>query len=252
LRSQVTLPEYLATRTDRIVVYADDLSLGASLIPLYNQANVEVLFMTDAEDEGLREAWKAAGAGVTFRRLDVDPPGAPEEGPDRREPAVSRNTLEALRLLFRSAVGERLGAEIRGLGVEAPPALLAISDQDRKVLTFVEGVRRFQREGRLDELPPEVRDTARREGFVDLLAALTAETVILNTANDIVKVLLRSLGSEHTTHTTDGVLPQVARFLYGQALLGSGLHLSTEKLSQISRHQTQLITTLLEHYPDPG
>jgi hypothetical protein len=130
--------------------------------------------------------------------------------------------------------------------------VLAVSEQDRKVLQAVEGMRRLKKEGRLDELPPEARGAATREGFVELLEKMTTQTVLLNTSNGVVENLAARLRGGQAAQAGQALLPEIARFLHAQALLASGLPLSNEKLSGISRQQTLLLTALLEHVPGRG
>jgi molecular chaperone HtpG len=251
----VTIPEYLIGSSDREVIYADDRTVGASLIPLYNRANREVLYMTDAVDRRLRDDWRDRNGRVSFRRLDVDPPVADADGDEdndsRRD--FGKSVMEAVRQLFRSAIDAKPDVELRSLGEDGPPAVLAMSDHDRDQLQFVQFVRERQKDGRISELPPEVQEMA-KTGFLDFLSKAADQTVILNPSNAIVSQLLHHLNSKfesprnpvESTPAIDSELePVLARFLYSQAMLSSGLDLSSEKLSEISRTQTTLFTALL-------
>ena len=267
MRPAVTLLEYLRQRGDSVVIYADDDSLGASLIPLYNQANVEVLYMTDAVDRVLRENWRVNGHVVEFRRLDVNPPKGPTQSRSGTTEEVEASILEAVRLLFHSVVAEDLAVEVRPLGAEGPPAVLSLSEDDRKKMQFVQAVRNYERAGRLGELPSEVQQMA-KSGVLDILNLLADQTLILNQSNAIVRDLFDHLRphADASTGTMPEVsparqlcqpkletglhrhldfAPMVARFLHGQALLCSGLPLSSEQMTQISQDQTALISNLL-------
>lgn len=252
LRSSVTVPEYLSKRDDSTVIFADDMSVGTSLIPLYNQANIEVLFMTDSVDRRLRDRWKGQSGKIKFKRLDEDPPTGSTPESVLTVTEADRSSLEALRLLFRSAVDKRLQVELRSLGPDAPPAVLALSEEDRKHLQFVEGVRSYEKQGRMSELPAEVQQMVRHKGFLDFIAFLATQTIILNLSNTIVQGLIGRLQTKTSSERGKYLEPQIAKFLFGQGLLSAGMHLSTEKLTQISQDQTALITTLLKRVNDPG
>jgi molecular chaperone HtpG len=244
LRPSVTLPDYMASRSDHTAIYSDDVSVGQSLIPLYNQANIEVLFMTDSVDSLLRDRWYCGGKQIEFKRLDVDPPVDKRAAASPRSEEIDRSTLEALRMLFQATVNERLQVETRSLGPNSPPALLALSEEDRCHLQLVEAVRLHEKEGRLAELPVELQRMA-KTGFLDLLSALSTQTIILNQTNALVQALSKRLREQRLSTSGRGVEALLAKFLYGQALMSSGLYLSTEKLTEISQSLTDLITTLL-------
>jgi hypothetical protein len=274
MRPSVTVPEYLAQRSDIVVIYSDDESVGAGLIPLYNQSNIEVLYMTDAVDKILREHWSVAGRLVEFRRLDVDPPkGSKSKGLEHRH-NIDQATIDALRLLFQSEVSPRLKAELRSLSPNGPAAILSMEEADRKRMEFVEVVHHYQKEGRLNELPSEVQTMA-RDGFPEMMNILSNQTIILNDDNEIVCELLTQLRPDSSsasgqiqtrsfwkafrhaksnpslTRSRLDFAPDIARFLHGQALLSSGLHLSSEKLTEISQSQTALICGLLRALKSP-
>jgi HSP90 family molecular chaperone len=267
-RPSVTIPEYLRQRSERVVIYADDQSSAAALIPLYNRANVEVLYMTDAVDRLLRERWFSNGPAVEFRRVDLNPPASQEETAVARASAPDPTLLEIIRDLFRSELNSHLNVEIRDLGEDAPPAVLALDEEDRHHLTMAHVVQRMKQENRLHELPPEAQQAA-KAGFFDMIEQFASQTLILNRSNGIVdqfiahltpirrpppreqRTVFRWLRKEpHPTTTAPdlrSVCPLIARFLYGQALLSSGLPLTNEKLTGISQNQTALISTLLTH-----
>lgn len=272
LRSSVTLADYLSGRGDHTVIFADDMSVGASLIPLYNQANIEVLYMTDRVDRDLREGWVVSGKIIQFKRLDVDPPQCEKVSTGRQQLAVTdASALELLRLLFSSLVEANLQVEVQSLGSDGPPAILALSEDARDTLQMTEVVRMHQQQGSLSDLPTEIQDLA-KSGVVDLLATLTTKTLILNESNDVVQVLVYKLKGPAAVPTktrwldravsprkpqpgpmsdTRVLAPLIARFLYGQALLSSGLFISAEKRTEICQNQTELISRLLMQADQP-
>lgn len=267
-RPAVTVPEYLRGHKDSVVIYADDESVGTSLIPLYNQAGIEVLYMTDAVDRRLREQWYHQGKRIEFKRLDVDPP-IEENAHKKLQPHdLDTTVLEAVRMLFRSAVDPKLKVEFKPMGESAPPAVLVLNEDNRNQIQFVEAVRNYQKEGRLNELPENVREMA-KSGDLDLLGKMTEQTILLNQSNAIVRRLLEQLPRHRSPTILKGgrafvnrvfggaasnagaepirdLAPSIAKFLYGQAQLSSGLHLSSEKLTEISQTQTNLIADLLD------
>jgi len=268
LRSSVTVPQYLSRRKDNCVIYCDDVSVGGSLIPLYNQANIEVLYMTDAVDAGLRVDWEVNGEPVNFKRLDVDPPLV-ESKAAKTKVATDRSSIEMLRLLFKAALTEEsLQVELRPLGPEGPTAVLAVPEEERQAMQFVEIVRIYEQQGRLNELPPEAQLMA-ETGILQMFAKFSTKTLILNESNEVVTLLIqrlltgRKLTPEHQGRWSDLTAKLfrknepvqtssnpyldrlLARFLFGQAMLSSGLHLSSEKLTVISQSQTELIASLL-------
>ena len=244
LRHSATVSEYLSGRPGNTVIYADDRNVGESLIPLYNQANVEVLFMTDAIDRPLRDRWRWRGRKVHFKRVDVDPPADTESKDRSTLTPVQADVMESLRMLFRTHVDETLDVEARPLGPTAAPAVLAISEEGRQRVQVAEAVRRYEKEGRFSELPAQLQQLA-RAGILDLVAKTADRTLILNMSNDVVRILLDRLSGLSSATQTQEIEPLIARFLHGQALLASGLHLSSERLAEISQSQTELIGTLL-------
>ena len=248
----VTIPQYLSQRDDHTVVFADDHSLDDSLMPLYNRANVEVIYMTDMVDRSLRDDWVYDGVRVIFRRLDVDPPlggQSPLQASDEAQP-LEPSVLEALRQLFRSAVDTSLGIEVRRLGQNGPPALLALSEENREKMQFVHAVREHRKDGRFSELPKDVQEMA-RSGFLDALDTTDGQRLILNHSNAIVVQLLALFQGHFSVQSQPVAVPanleiMLARFLHGQALLSSGLRLSSEKLTEISQGQSRLISALLK------
>lgn len=252
LRDSVTVAEILATRPagTRTVIYADDPSVGAALVPLYNRSNIEILYMSDPQDARLRAVWGRVSDGepVVFQRLDVDPPTSDTAERSAPDPALIRDCGEAVRQLFHGAVDEDLEIELRALGAQAPAALLSISDQDRAVLGFVDQVRHLARRDQLDQLPEELRGVA-QAGLVDRLVEETQQTLILNLSDAVVEQLLARLRHGVTDPRSRDVLPRLARFLHGQALLGCGRPLSPERLREIASHQKVLLSSLLEQLP---
>ncbi|MDZ4288150.1 MAG: ATP-binding protein, partial [Prosthecobacter sp.] len=93
-QAQTTLPEYLKRSRDPIVIYADDASAAEALLPLYQRANVEVLYMTDAIDRGLREVWPKHRKRFEFRRVDAAPPSMGRLPSERAEHQVSATVFE--------------------------------------------------------------------------------------------------------------------------------------------------------------
>lgn len=250
LRPSVTLPDYLANRSDRTVIYADDMSVGASLIPLYNHLNIEVLYMTDAVDKVVRDRMGEGVEKVQFKRLDVDPPAAAKTSATVHEYQPDASSLELLRLLFRFAVSSpSIGVELRALGPNSPPAVLALMESDRNNLQFSEAVHEYERTGRKDELPPDIQAML-GTGFLDFIERLTSQTIILNMSNEVVQQLLRRVKTASLNWADSQVNAHLARFLYGQALLSSGLHLAADKLTKIAHDQTEFIALLLKPLSD--
>lgn len=270
MRQAITVPEYLSQRSDRRVIYCDDEGAGAALIPLYNQSNIEVLYMTDAVDRFLRENWTTPDGLIEFHRLDEDPPkGRTTRSLEEHHEKVRAADVAGLRLLFQSQVDGRLRAELRSLSSEGPSAILSVEEEARQQIEFVETVRRYQKEGRLGELPIEVQKMV-RDGFLDVFDIIPSQTIILNEDNEIVKALLIQLRPDSRMQSKSVLgrslwrnllrlasnarggandldfAPDIARFLYSQALLSSGLYLSSEKLTEISQSQTVLISGLLK------
>jgi molecular chaperone HtpG len=241
LRPFVTMPEYLSQQVENRVIYADDMSLATPLLPLYNKANIEVLLMTDPVDDQLRMDWSIDGKLVTFQRLDLDPPAVSDR---EYAPACSELVFDLAKELFRSVARPGLGFEIRSLGTDAPPAILAIPEESRQQLQFAEAIKVFQKEGRLGELEPELQEMV-KAGEVDLLGQAAHQTLILNHSNDVVQYLLRKL-REPMDAIDQNVASMLGRFLYSQALLSSGLPLSSDRLTDISKAQSQLISILLQ------
>lgn len=251
-RTYVTVPEYLAASPEPVVIYADDLAVAESLLPLYRKSNREVLFMTDGVDSPLRSQWEVNGKLVQFQRLDVDPPvDSADSSRQKLEKgaAIQEAVAEAVRMLFESSVSDSLNVEIRALGPSAPPSLLSLGEQTRDLLQMKEALDRHQRENRMNELPPEARQMAKL-GLLDILAKHARQTLILNESHRLARALFSLLRNKSSGRGATEI--QLARFLYNQALLASGLLLSPEQLREISQNQTGLIADLIEqthNYP---
>ncbi len=248
MRNGVTIPEYLANRNDNTVIFADDRTLGASLIPLYNQANIEVVYMTDPEDALLRKHWWHAGKRVIFKRLDVDPPswsGHHQPFAGKPEPVVDASILTGLRMLFASEVDEQLKVEVRSLGADAPAAILAIPENDRKMLQIAEAIQSAEGKRRLQGMPEKFQQLAKL-GIIDMMASLAEKTIILNHSNEIVRELTRMIQVQNDARPNPAFSGLLANFLYGQALLASGMQIASKKLSEIAENQTKLIASLLK------
>ncbi len=257
VRERVTVFEYLATAADPVVIYADDLGQAAPLLPVYQRVNTEVLYMTDAVDRELRKDWQIGPRTITFRRVDVAPPGERTASADQRakvgEKALEPTILEMVQQVFRLAVDPKIFIEVRPLGDGGPPAVLTLPDETRRHVTAAAALRRYEREGLLHELSDEMRRIV-EGGGLDALEELTGQSLLLNHSNDIVQQLLGRLQDEHARWRngsarakpeTAALRPLIAKFLYDQALLSSGLPLLPRKLAEISQNHTALIAALL-------
>jgi HSP90 family molecular chaperone len=237
LRPYVTVPEYLASRDDRVVVYADDLSLAAAFLPLYERANVEVLFMTDRSDVSLREGWD----DHTFLRLDVHPIGSARPAAAPGPSAVTEEARELLQELFRSTVG-LVTIEARALDPDGPPALVLLSDHERRQWRIAEHVKTKLEQGRHSDLPRELRG----EEVSRQLARPISQSILLNTSHPIVRRLAGLLARGALTDREHRIGVMAARFLYALALMASGLPVSPAKARELSRDLSALATCLLD------
>jgi HSP90 family molecular chaperone len=224
LREAATVPEILAGRQGRVVIYADDLGVAAPLIPLYNRSNTEVVYMMHPVDEKLRAGWMQDGARIELQRFDFDPPGDLSSLPMDDEDRL----LTDLITLFRSAIDPALSVMLTSLGADGPPAVLSISEPARARLEMLLAIRSRQEQDRNNELPPELIGV---EASVD-------QTLLLNRSHKIVGHLLAGLAAENAE-------PLIALCLYSHALLSSGLHLPRSKVAELARTMTELITNLL-------
>ncbi len=219
------------------MIYADDLGVAASLLPLYRRSNTEVVFMTDPLDEKLRAEWRIDGTKIEFQRFDLAPPGAVPDSPGDDEARLLGTLID----LFRSTIDSALQVELAFFGPDGPPAVLSIAERDRRKLEMLEAIRSRQEQGRTVELPPELAQFV-KPGMLDI--ASIARTLILNRSHRIVIRLIAGLGGGVDRPTGD-LAPLLARCLYGHALLSSGLRLPRAKLAELAHTMTELITNLL-------
>ncbi|MCG8653816.1 MAG: ATP-binding protein, partial [Pirellulales bacterium] len=155
MRSSATVPQYIGRHTGGPIIFSDDPDSDRSLLPLYKAANIEVLFMTDAADRQFRDGWVLDGDVVQFQRLDVSPPNV-DVGQDSAE--ISPKIREALALLFQSEIDSSLQVKVQALGSDAPASVLAVSEEQREKMKFVEVVEQHRREGRVKELPTQIQE----------------------------------------------------------------------------------------------
>lgn len=265
-RAFSTIPAYLKRRTERVVIYADNMAAAEALLPLYERANTEVLFMCDAVDRGLREAWPGKHAPFEFRRLDAEPPG---KGKDAHAPVgmqISASLCEKVRQLFRSAVknASQLDVQVKPLGTDGPAAILSMDEDARRYIEIAFVVRELNETGRMSELPAELRDAA-EAGLVEFMAKQAESLLILNSDQASIKRFFALLapprpsapGNRLTSWFRDvpapaapdlrNLAPLLARFFYEQALLASGLPLPRTDRTAISQTQSALVSALLSN-----
>ncbi len=271
-RQGTTVREYVKRRSEPVVIYADDLRTAESLLPLYERANIEVLYMTDAIDRGLRAVWPEEPEAIEFRRLDAEPPDPPQIV-HKGLPAVSKLVSEQIQELFREIASQsgQLEVQLRELGAEGPATILALNEEARKIVEITMVVREMREAGRLDELPQEIRDAAHVDGFMDFASALATWTLILNSEHPLIRrfvaIFLESqpaaksnrakgvvgrrwfLGRQQisNSHRARDTAPLVARFIYQQALVATGLPLPKSDRHTINQSQLELISQLLAY-----
>ena len=231
--------EYLGKDLHGQVIYADADLADSDLISLYRQENIEVLLMTDRVDMEFRHAWPDSLSEIEFLRLDENPPEATNRAAD---PAANIHSFnkELLTELFQVHADERIEIEIRSLGRQGPPAILSLSEDDRMQLETAEAVSRADAEGRMDEVPEELQ-ALHEAGIFEILVSVLSQSLILNASHTLVGALNERVQNQ----TGDGLVGGLARYIHGQALMNSGLHLSAAKVKKITDTQNELIAFLL-------
>lgn len=262
-RPSSTLPAYLKRKTDRAVIYADNMSAAEALLPLYERANVEVLFMCDAVDRELRQSWPAWHPPFKFRRLDAEPPGKSQDVRTQGNTQISASLCEQARQLFRSTVKNvpQLDLQVKSLGPDVPAAILAMNEEARKLIEVALVVRELKETGRMSELPEGLRAAA-KAGLVEVMARRAETLLILNVDQSSIKrffallaprksapanILTSWFRDSPAAPATDlpNLAPLLAQFFYEQALLASGLPLPRTDRNAISRTQSALVSLLL-------
>lgn len=247
-RPYITIPDYLRDSHEGTVVYAENLTAMSGLLPLYEKAGLEVLFMTDGVDCALRNNWPMRAYPLKFRPAEASPPTVAARDSEDKNGTLSAVTTEVIRELFRSVTSEPLQVKVQSLGENAPPAMLALGEEERKKIGFYHYVQQLKQENRLDELPPELQEFAKSDSL-ELMFRHTEQNLILNQSNEMVRRLAGMCQEAHqaTDRWISDLVPLLVRFLHGQALLASGLPLTDRKRMDISRSQTALINVLLGH-----
>jgi hypothetical protein len=209
------------------------------------------------------------GKPFEFRRLDAAPPGKDGVLSERSGTRVSTIVIEQAQELFQTVTPDGIRVQVKPLGANGPATILAIDEEGRKMVEMSLVVREMREIGRLNELPEEVRDAA-ENGFLDFMAQHVPRTLILNSEQPLVRRFFKLLASPEQRRTQQkgkgrffgwlqaapteagpldlrDVPPLLARFLYGQALLASGLPLPRDDRNAITQSQTELISNLLTH-----
>ncbi|MCG8653910.1 MAG: hypothetical protein MI861_28990, partial [Pirellulales bacterium] len=78
-------------------------------------------------------------------------------------------------------------------------------------------------------------------------AMMSDQTIILNRSNALVNEFISRQNELPRTSPEFNLEAILARFLYDQALLSSGLALAGERLVEISRNQAELMLRLVQH-----
>lgn len=202
----LTLNEYTEKYNTKEIYYASDLNQQSQYIKLFKEQGIEPLILNAVIDNPFISYIESYSDGIKFLRIDseINKNLKAEEGNSEHNDAIAE--------IFKSAVGEDLKIEVETLKSENTPAIILLSEQDR----------------RMQEMSKMFAGIG--EGFK------SQETLIINNNNRLVKTLLSLKDKENKKE--DMLL--ICRQIYDLAMM-SHKPLAPEEMSAFIERNNKIL-----------
>ncbi len=163
----LTLNEYTEKYNMKEIYYASDLIQQSQYIKLFKEQGIEPLILNTVIDNPFISYIESYSEGIKFLRIDA------EISKNLKSEEESSENNEAIAEIFKNAIGEDIKIEVETLKSENTPAIVLLSEQDR----------------RMQEMSKMFAGIG--EGFK------SQETLIINNNNNLVKTLLALKDNEN-------------------------------------------------------
>ncbi|MBE6011911.1 MAG: molecular chaperone HtpG [Lachnospiraceae bacterium] len=163
----LTLNEYTEKYNMKEIYYASDLIQQSQYIKLFKEQGIEPLILNTVIDNPFISYIESYSEGIKFLRIDA------EISKNLKSEEGSSENNETIAEIFKNAIGEDIKIEVETLKSENTPAIVLLSEQDR----------------RMQEMSKMFAGIG--EGFK------SQETLIINNNNNLVKTLLALKDNEN-------------------------------------------------------
>lgn len=218
----VTLNEYLEECKDKHenkMFYFTDKNQQIQYINLFKDNDLVATDLSTAIDKPFVSFLEYKNSGVKLQRIDADISDVL-----KNEDTVSEETSTEVQNLFRGILGkEKLNVKMEGLKAENISAMILLSEESRRI--------------------QEMREAyAKDEMMSKMFANVEAEeTLVLNSSNKLIKLLVNLKGREDKKEDTE----LVAKQIYDLALMGHKT-LTPEEMTAFIDRSNKILEKLVE------
>ena len=209
LKGEYKTLENLNELEDKTVVYVTDEIQQSQYIRMYQDAEMDAVFLTHNIDSPFITMLEQKNEGLTFRRIDADLKDALKGELDEDALKAAHETLEKV---FRDALSnETLQVKVEDLKNDKISSMITLSEESRRM-----------------------QEMMRMYGMADFAGA-TEQTLVLNANNALVKFILENGESEH--------VPMMCRQLYDLAMI-SHQPLNADQMSEFIQRSNEIMMLL--------
>lgn len=218
----VTLNEYLEECKDKHenkMFYFTDKNQQIQYINLFKDNDLVAADLSTAIDKPFVSFLEYKNSGVKLQRIDADISDVL-----KNEDTVSEETSTEVQNLFRGILGkEKLNVKMEGLKADNISAMILLSEESRRM--------------------QEMREAYAKDEMMSKMFANieTEETLVLNSSNKLIKLLVNLKGREDKKEDTEFVAKQI----YDLALMGHKT-LTPEEMTAFIDRSNKILEKLVE------
>ena len=218
----VTLNEYLEECKDKHenkMFYFTDKNQQIQYINLFKDNDLVAADLSTAIDKPFVSFLEYKNSGVKLQRIDADISDVL-----KNEDTVSEETSTEVKNLFRGILGkEKLNVKMEGLKADNISAMILLSEESRRM--------------------QEMREAYAKDEMMSKMFANieTEETLVLNSSNKLIKLLVNLKGKEDKKEDTE----LVAKQIYDLALMGHKT-LTPEEMTAFIDRSNKILEKLVE------
>lgn len=218
----VTLNEYLEECKDKHenkMFYFTDKNQQIQYINLFKDNDLVAADLSTAIDKPFVSFLEYKNSGVKLQRIDADISDVL-----KNEDTVSEETSTEVKNLFRGILGkEKLNVKMEGLKADNISAMILLSEESRRM--------------------QEMREAYAKDEMMSKMFANieTEETLVLNSSNKLIKLLVNLKGREDKKEDTE----LVAKQIYDLALMGHKT-LTPEEMTAFIDRSNKILEKLVE------
>lgn len=218
----VTLNEYLEECKDKHenkMFYFTDKNQQIQYINLFKDNDLVAADLSTAIDKPFVSFLEYKNSGVKLQRIDADISDVL-----KNEDTVSEETSTEVQNLFRGILGkEKLNVKMEGLKADNISAMILLSEESRRM--------------------QEMREAYAKDEMMSKMFANieTEETLVLNSSNKLIKLLVNLKGREDKKEDTE----LVAKQIYDLALMGHKT-LTPEEMTTFIDRSNKILEKLVE------